>query len=84
MPKFEQMTYGFKWGGATITRIASDDRKGFVIIELETPKYKFGKALQIRVTKTGKITISNGDGKWVPPKDFTALCKQLKNIPYSI
>lgn len=43
--------YGFEFGSAHVQRIASDLDKGWVVIEIRTPK----AALQVYVTKTGKM-----------------------------
>ena len=58
--------YGFEFGSAKVNRISSDDKKGWVVIGIETPKYKnFG--LQIYVTKTGKVRIFS-NGEWIKPE----------------
>jgi hypothetical protein len=51
--RYEEHSYGFNYGAADITRIHSDDNKGWIILQLKTPK----KQLQIYVTKTGKVRI---------------------------
>jgi len=56
--------YGFNFGSAEIERCCSDDKKGWVVIMLKTPKHPNG--LQIYVTKTGKVRIF-GKGEWSPP-----------------
>ena len=45
--------YGFDWGCAKFQRCCSDDKKGWTVTAIETPKTK----LQIYITKTGKIRI---------------------------
>lgn len=45
--------YGFKYGAAEVTRIASDEKKGWVILEIKTPKQN----LHLQITKTGKINV---------------------------
>jgi hypothetical protein len=50
---YEETNYGFKYGAAEITRIASDDKKGWVVLQVKTPKM----VIQIYVTKTGKVRI---------------------------
>lgn len=58
---YEETEYGFEFGAAKVTRLTSDTEKGWVVIKIETPKYK-NNGLQIYVTKTGKIRIfSNGE-----------------------
>lgn len=51
--RYEEYAYGFGYGSADITRIHSDNKQGWVILQLKTPK----KRLQIYVTKTGKVRI---------------------------
>lgn len=60
--------YGFEWGSAKIERHISDEKKGWIVMGLETPKYKGDKALQIYVTKTGKVRIFGPNGEWNKPK----------------
>lgn len=49
--------HGIQFGAALVECLASDDKRGWVAIGLETPKHKF----QIQVTKTGKVRIfTNG------------------------
>ena len=65
MNHFKEIPYGFEWGAAKLTRLFSDDKKGWVTFGLQTPKLN----LQIYVTKTGKVRIhSHGKGEWTPPK----------------
>jgi hypothetical protein len=54
---YKELTYGFRYGPATITRCCSDEKKGWVILSLETPKYRGHEAIQIYVTKTGKVRV---------------------------
>lgn len=51
--RYNETTYGFIYGDAEITRIHSDDEKGWVILQLKTSK----RQLQIYVTKTGKVRV---------------------------
>ena len=55
---YEETNYGFKYGSATIERHISDEKKGWVIIGVTTPKI----TLQVYVTKTGKVRIYNYHG----------------------
>ena len=59
---FENTQYGFNYGAAEITRILSDKKTGHVTLGLKTPK----RAIQIYVTKTGKVRIFS-NGEWTPP-----------------
>jgi DNA-binding sugar fermentation-stimulating protein len=61
---FSNCQYGFEWGAAKITRLFSDEKKGWITVEVKTPK----EELQIYVTKTGKIRI-HGASEWLPQKD---------------
>jgi len=59
--------YGFEWGGARVECLCSDDKKGWVVIGLETDKYPH-HGIQIYVTKTGKVRIHSGSTEWLPVK----------------
>lgn len=61
MLHFAETKYGFEFGAAKVTRITSDEKKGWVLIGVETPK---NKHVQIYVTKTGKVRISDERGEW--------------------
>ncbi|MBU2685808.1 MAG: hypothetical protein KKF27_21415 [Gammaproteobacteria bacterium] len=69
MIHYKETEYGFKFGDAEITRIHSDDKRGWVIVSLETSKFNGNKGLQIYITKTGKIRISDQRGEWLAPKE---------------
>lgn len=59
----ELTPYGFKFGAATVHRMCSDDRKGWAVISVETPRQN----LQIYVTRTGKVRIHDKESKeWTP------------------
>ncbi len=62
---YAETKYGFEYGSAKVVRFASDDSKGWVIIGIETPKYQH--AIQVYVTKTGKVRIYDEHGEWTPP-----------------
>jgi len=51
--------HGFDFGAASVTATCSDEKKGWVIVSLCTPK----EQLQIYVTKTGKVRIHDKNGK---------------------
>ena len=60
---FKELRYGFKYGNAKVERHISDEKKGWVVLGLETSK----RRLQIYVTITGKVRISDENGKeWLP------------------
>ena len=60
----DKTKYGFKYGSATVDRLCSDDKEGWVLIGVNTPK---DNAIQIYVTKTGKIRIHDKNGEWTKP-----------------
>jgi hypothetical protein len=69
MPVVGQLLkFGFQWGAAKVTRLFSDDRKGWVVVGIETPK----QSIQVYVTKTGKIRINDSDGEWIRPQKEVA------------
>ena len=63
MIPFSETKYGFKYGAVDVTRIFSDEKKGWVTIGMKTPKDE----IQIYVTKTGKIRIHGNKGEWRKP-----------------
>lgn len=65
--RYSQTQYGFDFGAASITRMASDRRRGWVVIGLQTPKHKDNKSIQIYVTKSGKVRIADASGEWRKP-----------------
>ena len=64
MIHFRETECGFEFGAATVTRIYSGAIKGWVILGIQTPKYK--NPIQIYVTKTGKVRISSEGVEWKP------------------
>ena len=64
---YKETAYGFEFGSAKVSRLISDE-KGWVVIGLETPKHTDGKEIQIYVTKTGKVRVSDSRGEWTAPK----------------
>jgi len=57
--------FGFNWGAAEVSRLFSDDAKGWVTIGIKTLKDE----VQVYVTKTGKIRVHTADGtEWKPEK----------------
>jgi hypothetical protein len=50
---FNEIPFGFEYGAAKVTRAMSDEKKGWVVLMLETPKTH----IQIYVTKTGKVRV---------------------------
>ena len=62
---YEEVEYGFRYGAATVTRLCSDEAKGWVVISVETPKSR----VQVYVTKTGKVRVHGEGGEWLPEGD---------------
>ena len=62
---YSETQYGFDWGAAKITRCFSDSKKGWVTLLIETQKH----TIQIHVTKTGKVRISDATGEWLKAKE---------------
>lgn len=58
---YKETQYGFEYGAATVNRVCSDDKKGWVVIEVASKK----QHVQVYVTKTGKIRVHSGDGEWI-------------------
>ena len=65
---YDERAYGFQCGAALVERVGSCDRRGWVVLTLATPKHAGIDRLQIYVTKTGKIRISDARGEWKAPK----------------
>jgi len=57
--------FGFEYGSAKVTRLFSDEERGWVTIGVATPKHE--RAIQVYVTKTGKVRIHDDRGEWTPP-----------------
>ena len=66
---YEETDYGFDYGAARITRCMSDEKMGWIVLALETPKHEGNHGLQIYVTKTGKVRIIGPRGEWMPPTE---------------
>ena len=50
--------YGFQYGTANVFAMCSDDKKGWAVVVVDTPKH----AVQVYVTKTGRVRV-HMDGK---------------------
>ena len=48
---YQETMYGFRWGAATVVRIASDGNRGWVALEIQSPK----ESLRVRITKSGLL-----------------------------
>jgi len=62
MIHYEETKYGFNYGATKVTRMTSDEKKGWITLGIETPKYK--NPIQIYVTKTGKVRMFSEGGEW--------------------
>ena len=84
----KQTSYGFEFGDAKVSRFFSDEKKGWVTLGIESSKYQGNKAIQIYVTKTGKIRIFSNEGEWFPKdkikdkKEATKTDKQYSRDDY--
>lgn len=58
----KETRYGFEYGAAQVTRACSDEKKGWVIIQVKTPK----EDIQLYVTRTGKVRVFSPD-EWEKP-----------------
>lgn len=50
---YKETKYGFEYGSARIYRATSDEKVGWSVIMVETPK----TVIQIYTTKTGKVRV---------------------------
>ena len=57
---YAETKFGFDWGAAKIERCFSDQKKGWLTLLVKTPK----ATLQLYVTKTGKVRITDTIGEW--------------------
>jgi len=49
---YKELPYGFEYGSLSIERCCSDEKKGWVVLHLKSPKLKV--PIQIYCTKTEK------------------------------
>lgn len=54
---FRETTFGFEYGSTQVTRMCSDKKKGWVVINVHTKKGDW----QIYATKTGKVRVHLGN-----------------------
>lgn len=64
---FENDEFSLTYGPAKVERFRHDDKEGWSMLFLETPKYNDNKRIQIYVTKTGKVRIFDHSGEWQQP-----------------
>jgi hypothetical protein len=57
-PHYRETDYGFDYGAARVSRVCHDDTRGWVIVQVQTPRDR----IHIYVTKTGKARVHNGTG----------------------
>jgi hypothetical protein len=50
---YQETQYGFEYGAVDVSRMCSDEKKGWVVIRLKSPRGE----VQVYVTKTGKMTV---------------------------
>lgn len=50
---YKEIPYGFEYGSAEVTRLCSNEGRGWVVIGIDTPKTN----VQIYITKTGKVRV---------------------------
>ena len=55
---------GFKFGAAEIIAMCADEKKGWSVTSVVTPR----AVIDIYVTKTGKIRVHSGIVEWKPVK----------------
>lgn len=58
---------GFVFGSADVKRICSCGRRGWILISISTPKHP-DHGIQVYVTKSGKVRITDNFGEWTAPK----------------
>lgn len=61
MPEFKLTEFGFDWGPMKFTRIATNERQGWVLAEVKTRK----GVINILISKSGKIRVMDSKGEWV-------------------
>ena len=63
---YAETKYGFEYGAAAIERCMSDEKKGWVVLRLITPKHPGG--FQLYITKTGKIRVYDEREELLPKR----------------
>lgn len=60
---YAETRFGFEFGALDVRRACSDEKAGWVTVDLTTPKAR----LQVYVTKTGKVRVfTNAGVEWLP------------------
>jgi len=62
---FKETGYGFEWGAASIERISSDNKTGWIVVQVKSDK----GSVQVYVTRTGKIRVFSNDKELSPHTD---------------
>lgn len=52
---YKETKYGFDYGAAQIERCCSDEKKGWVVLLVKTPRHPLG--IELSITKSGKVRI---------------------------
>lgn len=53
MIHYEELPSGFEFGSMSVTRVTTDDKRGWVVLAVDTPK----TAVQVYATKTGRVRL---------------------------
>lgn len=62
--KHTETQYGFEYGPVLVERCCSDEKKGWVVINITTKKHPNG--IKVYVTKSGKVVIYDNQKEWKP------------------
>lgn len=60
-PHYKETEFGFEYGPIRVERTCSDNKRGWALLTVRTPKMK----MELYVTRTGEITIRVPKGKVV-------------------
>jgi len=74
--RYQETKYGFIFGAATVSRLISDKKDGWVYLaikggnfdEKKISRYKNVRQIEIYVTKSGKIRVFSNLGELVPKR----------------
>jgi len=82
--RFVETKYGFEYGAVCVTRQCRDEKKGWVLLGLETPKHTGPDEIQVYVTKTGKVRIFDSRGEWVASSKVGNVLDHWDQLPSDI
>ncbi len=72
MVHYAETRYGFEYGAAEVTRLASHPEKGWAVVSIrprDVPRKRHdAQEVQVCVSKTGKVTVFVGHEKVWPPR----------------